>query len=368
MTKFTMIVGCIFLGVSAGAYSSNEAVHQSSCSQNDDFFGTIKAYFCTWLCGEPQKASSCMIADKEPLYTKSEIVSSPDTQALEQAPYGVKKVLFFDSMRWNMKKNKNIIKKYFLDKCRFTRKSFATLNTLKKLYDKNDFSQKVVPQKQIIPKIVHQIWVGPGVPPAVFRKSQNSIRKYLAEWEYKLWTDNDIAALGLFNQKFYDRSKNYGEKADLVRYELLYRYGGVCVDVDCVLLKSLDKLLTYDMWTAIQPLDYLSGITTSIIGSVPGHPVLKDCIETVQEDWSRSTDILGSAGQRHFQRSFMKFINDTSMNNIAFPASYFYPLDFKDRLLVLGENGERDFKKVRSFIKRESFALHYWACSFGICG
>ena len=106
-----------------------------------------------------------------------------------------------------------------------------------------------------IPKIIHQIWLGSPFP-EVYRNYQQSWLANHPDWEYYLWTDADIAALGLENREFYDTSNNYGERSDIARYEILYRFGGVYVDVDYECLKPLDKLhYQYDLYTGIQPLD-----------------------------------------------------------------------------------------------------------------
>ena len=48
---------------------------------------------------------------------------------------------------------------------------------------------------------------------------------------------------GLRNRDAYLAAPNFGQKADILRYELLERYGGVYVDVDMECLQSLDPLL-----------------------------------------------------------------------------------------------------------------------------
>ncbi|MBA3751388.1 hypothetical protein H0X06_01115 [Candidatus Dependentiae bacterium] len=277
-------------------------------------------------------------------------------ESTNKAPFS-KKIDFFKSMNWGKKGNHQINEK------------LPRLKLLKALYDRNDASQKAVQGKAVIPKIVHQIWVGPKTPPAIFQKSLESIHKYLPGWEYKLWTDADIPSLKLYNQKFYDLSKNYGEKADILRYEILYRYGGIYLDVDFVCLKPFDDLLQYDLWTSIYPPDSNADIGNSIIGTIPEHPLLWDCVVTLKDDWysfntGHLLDVVYKAGPVHFQKSFMKFINDNTTNIIAFPASYFYPVDFKSRPSKSKNSAKKREDKITSMIKPESYAIHYWAGSW----
>ncbi len=280
------------------------------------------------------------------------------------------KVDFFTSMEWDTKKNRFFKEKYFLANTAPAKKMLEMYHILKGLYDKNDFSQKAVQGERVIPKIIHQVWVGPNTPPAIFKESQKSIQKYHPDWQYRLWTDADIPEFKLQNQKFYDLSNNYGEKADILRYEILYRYGGVYLDADFVCLQPLDILSQYDVWVSIQPLDCGGEIANGVIGTLPGHPILKDCIDTIEDDWNAFHDkknnlsVFDVAGPRHFQRSFMKFVKTGTENFIAFPRSFFYPLDHKDRLLGLNNHNNKNGQKIKAKIKLECFAIHYWAGSW----
>ena len=130
--------------------------------------------------------------------------------------------------------------------------SAATYAMFKELYDKNNFL-RVEPQQELkIPKIIHQIWLGSPFPQE-YKKYQESWQKHHPDWEYKLWTDAEVADLDLINRDLYDASLNYGEKSDILRYELLYRYGGMYADTDFESLKPLDTLhYSYDFYIGIQ--------------------------------------------------------------------------------------------------------------------
>ena len=55
-----------------------------------------------------------------------------------------------------------------------------------------------------IPKIIHQIWVGPHPFPETSKKLTQTWRNFNPDWEYKLWTNEDIAQFGLVNEKAYN--------------------------------------------------------------------------------------------------------------------------------------------------------------------
>ncbi|MBA3752502.1 hypothetical protein H0X06_07015 [Candidatus Dependentiae bacterium] len=279
------------------------------------------------------------------------------------------KIDFFDSMGWHLEKNISVKQLHFFADNHIARDSFNRLTILERLYNRNEFSQKPVQGEQKIPKTIHQIWVGPHRPPAIFEESQKSIKKHHPDWEYKLWTDADIPSLQLYNQHFYDLSDNYGEKADILRYELLYRYGGVYIDVDFICMKPLDILSQYDLWAGTEPLDCMGNVSNAIIGSIPSHPILEDCILTVKDYWSaydrtEVNNIVFRVGPGHFQRSLMKFIEDPSLHLIVFPSSFFYSINIRDRVEGFKRFKYTGIEGIKSLTKPESFAVHCFAGSW----
>src|ERR1700722_14528708 len=78
-------------------------------------------------------------------------------------------------------------------------------------------SENITPR---IPKILHQIWIGDGVPEEL-KAFQKSWQLLHPDWEYHLWTQHNIAQLPLINRAYIDSAQNPAEKADLLRLELL---------------------------------------------------------------------------------------------------------------------------------------------------
>lgn len=232
----------------------------------------------------------------------------------------------------------------------------------RELYNKNIGRLQKPKKKTIIPKIFHQIWIGPHEPPPVFKNSQESIKKLHPDWQYKLWTDKDIVRLNLKNKKFYDESMNYGEKADIARYEILYRYGGVYADVDYVCIKPFDALThSYEFFAGIQPVCSMAILTNCVIGSTSGHPVLYDCIESIKNNWhtfdstieSPNERILFKTGPILFHNSFFKIITLDSEKCIALPPSFLCPGEMN----VLRKLDLEEFSTVT---KPESFGIHFY--------
>ena len=231
----------------------------------------------------------------------------------------------------------------------------ALYTFFKNIYDEYNFSAIERSFDLKIPKIIHQIWLGSPLPEAFIELQQSWIELHLGRgWSYKLWTDADVAQMRLYNQEFYDATDNYGVKSDILRWEILYLYGGVYIDMDFECLRSLDDFhYTYDFYTALQPLDTLFvQLGAALVGARPGHPILKHCIETIKTDWSLQ-GAPRKTGPVHFTKSFYACAGQDGNKNIALPAFYFYPLGCR----------ETEINRTQ-WIQQGSYAVHWWAKSW----
>ncbi len=240
----------------------------------------------------------------------------------------------------------------------FVKKRLAKMNHkltqfCRDMYEQNKALEPMI--TPIIPKIIHIIWVGPKTPPPILDECLESIKKHMPTWECKIWTDAEVSQLSLENQQYYDEETNYGAKSDILRYELLYRFGGVYLDVDFVFLKPLDFLHhTYEFYTGLMPSYTRDVLSNGIIGCVPGHPIMQHCINTIKEHRIHKKDIIKRTGPIHFQQSFYAVTkNLTHKRIIALPKSYFLPLDENDVFLSVEDQ--------KTYIKPEAFSVHYWA-------
>ncbi len=225
---------------------------------------------------------------------------------------------------------------------------------LKALYEKNYAFQVDMHAPYKIPKIVHQIWLGSPFPEK-YKMYRDSWIKNHPDWEYKLWTEKEIDQLGLTNREMYDHAVNYGEKSDIARYEILYRFGGLYVDTDFESYKSLDALhKTYDFYIGIQPLD--TGhvqLGIGIIGSRPGHQLLKAAIENIGKKKKIAEPIVLRTGPFFFTILFYHLAAKCVDNVIALPSGFFYPMGYHEKVY--------DIKK---WLRPESLANHHWAGSW----
>lgn len=209
-------------------------------------------------------------------------------------------------------------------------------------------------QSRGIPKIIHQIWLGSPFPEK-YKKYQQSWKKYHPDWEYRLWTETEIARLPMINRKLYEKSVNYGERSDIVRYEILCQFGGVYVDTDFEALRSLNPLChRFEFFIGIQPLDTNAmqfGI--GLIGSCPWHPFLKQAISAMAKNCDEQKQIIFRTGPMFLTRLFYDVHANLVGRFAVLPSTYFYPRGYAQ-----AESPRSAWKKP------ESFAVHHWAASW----
>lgn len=137
---------------------------------------------------------------------------------------------------------------------------------------KADLNNGSSQQDELIPRIIHQTYKTDAIPKH-WIEGQRACRSLHADYQYVLWTDQ--MALEFIEQHypwFLKTFKNYRfpiQRADAIRYFVLYHYGGVYIDLDDKCERPLDNLLKYPAFVRkTSPL----GISNDVMGSMPAHP------------------------------------------------------------------------------------------------
>ena len=94
-----------------------------------------------------------------------------------------------------------------------------------------------------IPKVIHYCWFGRGELPRLAEKCIQSWKKYCPDYEIVCWNEDNFD----INQNKYAREAYEAGKwafvSDYVRLKVLYDEGGIYLDTDVELIKSLDPLV-----------------------------------------------------------------------------------------------------------------------------
>lgn len=270
-------------------------------------------------------------------------------------------VNFQDSL---LQYNKSKISRYLL-KCKRKNWYADFFKKLERIYAYHK-SKKFVGSGSI-PKIIHQIWLGSDLPEK-YKIWQKTWQDLHPDWTYFLWTDENVKDLEMYNQDLFDASKNYGERSDLLRIELLYRYGGVYVDMDFACLKSLDVLHeNYDFYVGLVPLDSIAVLANGVIGSKPNHPILRSCMENIRSMWAGKSIL--ERGPMYFEKIVYDYLLACGSEDpgfIALPPTFFFPITHERVREQLSKTGARTLplEQIKALIRPESLAIHFWSGSW----
>ena len=221
------------------------------------------------------------------------------------------------------------------------------------------------PGVSLIPPIVHFIWMG-SEPPKTVELAMASWKKHNPSFEVKLWTDAEIQKFSWscpHSEMFFKTAKNWAEKSDILRFEILYQLGGIYCDTDAVCLNSFENLLNRGM-------SFFAGfesnkikrfgrplIGSALIGAAPRSSVIKRCIDfsqTMEEAPAIHQHIRSGPGP--ITKASYEALESGEKNVLLLPCSYLYPLPWEKRLASVEE--------IINNILPETFAIHLWEGSW----
>ena len=245
----------------------------------------------------------------------------------------------------NQLEQKRLLCKYYYD----------TQNICKMIFNDNisndgfklerDYYQKetiYVKPVNKIPKIIHQIWFG-NTPPSYKEHLLNSVRdiSYKHNFDYKLWTNEDLNEDNFpITYKYIQMSIKAGKKnkqskwaqiADLARYEIIFKFGGIYFDSLFELSDEFFKKFN-DLHNKNQVLicneepvglkkKYLSN---GFFASIPKHPIIKKLVDEDNLDKIdfNSKYINVETGPIYFKTAF----NKININKVhIFKSTEIYP-------------------------------------------
>jgi hypothetical protein len=133
----------------------------------------------------------------------------------------------------------------------------------------------------MIPRLIHQIWLGEGPLPVRFERWVEGWRAMNPGWEHVLWTQMSLPRLG--NQSEFEYA-GPDQRVDIARYELLHEQGGLVVDLDVEPLRPLDSLLSEKLSADTEGFAVTDDglrISAAVMGARPGHPLLAELVRAL---------------------------------------------------------------------------------------
>lgn len=132
-----------------------------------------------------------------------------------------------------------------------------------------------------IPHIIHYCWFGKNEKPKVVIECINTWKKYFPDWEIKEWNEDnyDLSGIQYVNDAY--KLKKWAFVSDLVRLDILYKYGGIYLDIDVEFIRPLPSyFLEYKGFLGFE---YTNTIAPGLIfGVEKENPFVKKIIDTYE--------------------------------------------------------------------------------------
>lgn len=195
-----------------------------------------------------------------------------------------------------------------------------------------------------IPKTIHYCWFGGKEKPEIVKRCIESWRKHLNDYEIIEWNEDnfDVDRIPYVSQAY--QARKFAFVSDYVRVYALYKYGGVYLDTDVEVFKSLNKFLNHESFWGFEQENY---IATSTIGAAKGNKLIKMFLDSYEgrkflkddgeyDDFTNVatvTKILQELGLK--KNGEFQILDELG---VFYPQTYFSPYDYINCRKLITEN------------------------------
>lgn len=137
----------------------------------------------------------------------------------------------------------------------------------------------------MIPKIIHYTWFSGDEYPDKIQACIDSWKQFLPDYELRKWDMNSITNIDSIFLKEALSKKKWAYAADFVRLYAVYNFGGIYLDTDARLYKSLDQFLNDGAFIGKENSFHFSGgrtdqyLSSHCFGAERCHPFIKLCLD-----------------------------------------------------------------------------------------
>lgn len=195
----------------------------------------------------------------------------------------------------------------------------------------------------MIPKKIHYCWFGRGEMPKSAIKCINSWKKYCKDYELVLWNEENFDINSNQYVKEAYENRKFAFVTDYVRLYALYTQGGVYMDTDVEVIKSLDKYLENKAFSGFES---DNSVPTGIMASEMGLPIFKELL-----DYYTNKHFVDETGNMDLTTNVTTITNILKKHNLEcnnkhqvvadftlYPNDYFCPIDVNTKVKTITEN------------------------------
>lgn len=207
----------------------------------------------------------------------------------------------------------------------------------------------------MIPKIIHYCWFGGNPLPHLAKECIISWKKHLPEYEIIEWNETNFPIDDFIFAKQALENRKFAFISDVCRLYALKKMGGIYMDTDVEVLKSLDPFLNCNAFSGFENDDF---VPTGIMASEKEGKWVTELLEYYDDRSFINSDLtLATTSNTFIITQIMKekgfVMNNTfqEINNYVtfYPNDYFCPKSYKTGNIELTDN---------------SYCIHHFAKSW----
>ena len=175
-----------------------------------------------------------------------------------------------------------------------------------------------------VPKRLHFIWLGKPLPEALVGNLKSFVVHLGSSYEIYLWGNNRAPGVKVPDGIQYCSIPDYNfaskhlrstvsssaEQSDILRYEIIFRFGGIYVDIDSVCQKPFDALFRHSFVS--HTLGRYKNIQNSMFAFPPKSEFLQFVLLSLMENYqhynaSQDTFLPNRAGPQFFTSCYLQY-------------------------------------------------------------
>lgn len=214
----------------------------------------------------------------------------------------------------------------------------------------------------MIPKVIHYCWFGGNPLPKDAQMCLASWKKYLPDYEIKVWNESNFDVNCCPYVKGAYEAKKFAFVSDYARFWVLYKEGGVYFDTDVEVIRNMDHIISAGNFMGIEKSlatqkpesGEMIGVNAGLgMGCEPNSPFLKEMLDLYENKPSFTFDEGTIVHHTTWTLQKYGFVNEHKFQEVAgfkiYPADYFCPMDSTTGLVYLTEN---------------TISIHHYSCSW----
>lgn len=201
-----------------------------------------------------------------------------------------------------------------------------------------------------IPKIIHQIHLGTQPLSGQELKWQRTWKDHNPDWEFILWDDEKLKNINIINKKHViNDCNNYSMESDILRFDILYQFGGLYIDTDFECLKPLDRFFNNREFIVCRQNPKGPSICGAFFAATKHHPLVKKLVDGIAK---RS---ITHKGKHCVEKYGPTYITDLIDRSHSLDPEYVYPFMWDKK-----HSTKDDLKKIYP----RAYAAHWWNTSW----